>query len=94
MDEKLKINLSIANRTYPMRTPASEEFYIREAARLLTEQMEKYRQELDMSDQLDLLVMVAIECLTANLKLEDEYKSLQEAVSQKIGVLNQLLTVH
>jgi cell division protein ZapA len=92
MAEKLKITLSIANRVYPMRVGIAEEFFVREAAKLLNERMQKFRQDLEVTDPQDLLVMVAIDCIASNLKLNQNYKNLQEAVFQKIGALDELLT--
>ncbi|MCY7350191.1 MAG: cell division protein ZapA [Cytophagaceae bacterium] len=92
MAEKLKITISVAKRPYPMNIAVQEEFFVREAARLLNEQMQQYKQDLKMTDPQDLLAMVAIDCMVTNLKLNENYKNLQHAVSQRVGSLSDLLT--
>lgn len=92
MAEKLKITISVAKRPYPLNAAVEEEFYVREAAKLLNERMQKYKQDLEMTDPQDLLAMVAIDCMVTNLKLNENYKNLQHAVSQRVGSLSNLLT--
>jgi cell division protein ZapA (FtsZ GTPase activity inhibitor) len=75
MDETLAINVTIADRRYPMRIKRSEEEKIRKAVKILNERILQYQQRFMVKDQQDLLAMTALGFVTSNLDLTDKTDS-------------------
>ncbi|WP_234734957.1 cell division protein ZapA [Tellurirhabdus bombi] len=91
MEDVLSIKVRIAGRDYPAKVSAEEESYLREAGRLINERMRLYRERGFREDQ-DILTMVAIDSIVAQLK-GDEYKDqLQTMVTERISRLDKLVT--
>lgn len=92
MAERLKrVTVSVADCTYRLNSVSfQDEVYLREGARLLNEQMQKYQRE-GCSPQ-EALSMAALDGVVAALKSRDNYENLQQAVFQKISTLDELLT--
>lgn len=92
MAERLKrVTVSVADCTYRLNSVSfQDEVYLREGARMLNEQMQKY-QHKGCAPQ-EALAMAALDCVVAALKSKDNYESLQQAVFQKISTLDELLT--
>lgn len=90
---KIKINVSIAGRSYPMTIDASIEEVYREAARNLNQQISEYSKmaNFDMQDRIALSAMrVSIKVLmyerNASLGDEDveELRAIKELISSHI----------
>lgn len=61
MDEELSINVTIADRRYPMRIKRSEEEKIRKAAKIINERILQYQQRYSGKDNQDCLAMSALQ---------------------------------
>lgn len=61
MDDKLAINIMIAERRYPMRIDRGDEERIRRAAKILNERILQYRQAYAGKDNQDFMAMSALE---------------------------------
>ncbi|SFB83402.1 cell division protein ZapA [Flexibacter flexilis DSM 6793] len=82
----ISIKIKIADREYPMKVEASEEEYIRRAAKQLNEAIVEYRERFGISDKLDILAMVAFDALADKIRTDNEltntYKQLNGALAQ------------
>ncbi len=92
MDETLSINVTIADRRYPMRIRRSDEEKIRKAVKLLNERILQYQQRFKVKDQQDLLAMTAIQFVIQNLDLAAQ--SEQSPVMEQIRELNDELSAY
>jgi hypothetical protein len=61
MDEELSINVTIADRRYPMRIKRSEEEKIRKAAKIINERILQYQQRYSGKDNQDCLAMSSLQ---------------------------------
>ena len=61
MDEELSINVTIADRRYPMRIKRNEEEKIRKAAKIINERILQYQQRYSGKDNQDFLAMSALQ---------------------------------
>lgn len=90
MDEELAINITIAERRYPMRVKRSEEEKIRKAAKLISERILQYQQRYTGKDNQDFLAMSALQLAIQVLELSDR-NDVSPAIRQ-IEELNQQLS--
>jgi len=90
MDDKLSININIANRNYPMKIDRGEEEMIRKAAKIINEKILKYRQRYSSTDYQDVMAMTALQFVVQNLNLEKE-KDVSPVV-EKLEIFNDLIT--
>jgi len=91
MGNVLSINIRIAGREYPIKSPAEEEFYLREAARLINERIKAYRERGYREDQ-DILAMIAVDSIVARLKGDEYAKQLQQIVVERVNRLDKLVS--
>lgn len=89
--EELPIRIKIADRTYRLRVEPDSESIVREAAKLIQEQIKQYR-EGGISDTQEALAMVAFDCLMEKLRGEHTTQRLQQMVFDKITQLDQIVT--
>ncbi len=68
-DNKLSINVNIADRYYPLRVERSDEEKIRKAAKQITDKVNQYKSKYTDKDIQDFLAMAALQFVT---KLYDE----------------------
>jgi cell division protein ZapA (FtsZ GTPase activity inhibitor) len=61
MEEKLSINVTIADRRYPMTINRSDEEKIRKAAKIINERVLQYQQKYSGKDDQDCLAMSALQ---------------------------------
>lgn len=92
MDETLAINVTIADRRYPMRIKRSDEEKIRKAVKLLNERILQYQQRFKVKDQQDLLAMTAMQFVMQNLDLSE--KTEQDPIREQIQELNEELAAY
>ena len=89
--EELPIRVKIADRFYKLRVEPESEAVVREAAKLIQEQLKQYREE-GINDTQEALAMVAFDCLVTKLKGERQMQRLQQMVFDKITQLDQVVT--
>ncbi len=92
---KLKINLVIAGRTYPLRVNSTqEEEGMRKAAANINELISRYEQNYAVSDKQDVLAMCALQ-FASKLEISNLHKeSTDTEALDKINELTKLLGEH
>ena len=61
MEENIKIKLNIGDRIYPLTVQRSQEFYFREAAKIIEKTIKNLEQNYSVRDKQDLLAMCCIQ---------------------------------
>jgi cell division protein ZapA len=61
MEDKLSININIADRMYPLRIDRNEEEGIRRAARMINDRIAQYKQKYVSKDLQDCLAMATLQ---------------------------------
>ena len=89
MDEKLVINIIIAERRYPMTIERGNEEKIRRAAKILNEQILQYRQTYAGQDNQDYMAMSALDFVLKMLKLTEQ-QDIDPAIRQIDQINNEL----
>ncbi|TKG94375.1 cell division protein ZapA [Puteibacter caeruleilacunae] len=72
MDEKLSINVKIADRQYPLKINRIEEERIRKAAKIISDKVVQYKQKYKTNDVQDFLAMTALQFVVQNLDLAEQ----------------------
>ena len=68
MDENIKIKLSIGDRLYPLTIQRSQEFYFREASKIIEKTIKNLEENYSVRDKQDLLAMCCIQFAAKNLQ--------------------------
>lgn len=71
MNDKIKVNLQIADNNYPVWIERSEEEMVRKAAKQVNFKLNKYRERFPTVGTDRLLGMIAYDFSLENLKLEE-----------------------
>jgi cell division protein ZapA (FtsZ GTPase activity inhibitor) len=90
MDEEFSINVTIADRRYPMRINRSEEEKIRKAAKIINERILQYQQRYSGKDNQDCLAMSALQFVIQIMDVMDQ--SNVEPTMKQIEDINEQLT--
>lgn len=72
MDEELAINITIAERRYPMKVKRSEEEKIRKAAKVINERILQYQRMYTGRDNQDFLAMSALQFVIQVLEMMEK----------------------
>jgi len=89
--EELSIRVKIADRYYKLFVEAESEAIVREAAKLIQDELKQYR-DMGISDTQDALARIAFDCLITKLRGERQVQRLQQMVFDKITQLDQVVT--
>jgi cell division protein ZapA len=92
MDEELSINITIAERRYPMKVKRSEEEKIRKAAKVINERILQYQRMYTGRDYQDFLAMSALQFAIQVLEMKEK-SDVNPAIKQ-IEEINQQLAVY
>jgi len=68
MDDNIKIKLSIGDRLYPLTIQRSQEFYFREASKIIEKTIKNLEKNYSVRDKQDLLAMCCIQFAAKNLQ--------------------------
>ncbi len=71
-DDLLSINITLADRTYPMRIKRSEEENIRKAAKIINKRILLYQERYEGKDIQDFLAMSSLQFVIQVLELMDK----------------------
>lgn len=97
MDEKLSINVNVAERLYPLKIDRDDEEKIRMAAKLINDKIMLYKQRYSDKDVQDYLAMAALQFVIKLIECEDktdtselmsELKDLDDWLGSFIGKQN------
>ena len=90
--EELSIKIKIADREYPMKVKPEDEEKVRNAGRLLNEEIKNYHEQFGLEDKQDLLAMVAFDSLIKKYDAESNSSESDQTVIQKINDLNRAVS--
>jgi cell division protein ZapA (FtsZ GTPase activity inhibitor) len=90
MNEEFSINVTIADRRYPMRINRSEEEKIRKAAKIINERILQYQQRYSGKDNQDCLAMSALQFVIQIMDVMDQSNTDQSM--KQIEEINKQLT--
>lgn len=77
----ISIKVNIGDRVYPLRIQATEEEYVRKAAKLLNEKMGFFNSNFSVKDKIDGLAMAALEFAVDALNKSNENIQYQHQVN-------------
>jgi cell division protein ZapA (FtsZ GTPase activity inhibitor) len=89
MEDKLSININIADRMYPLRIERSEEEGIRRAAKIINDRIAQYRQKYVSKDIQDCLAMAALQFVIQ--KFDTEKRIDISPLVEELEVMNDYL---
>ncbi len=94
MDNKLSINVKVAERSYPLRVDRKDEERIRRAAKLINDKVLQYKQRYNDKDVQDFLAMAALQYVIKALEIENnqDLSPVIDAVSALDSKLNDVLS--
>ena len=68
MEDNIKIKLSIGDRLYPLTIQRSQEFYFREASKIIEKTIKNLEENYSVRDKQDVLAMCCIQFAAKNLQ--------------------------
>ncbi|GAB3693768.1 hypothetical protein GCM10027592_13940 [Spirosoma flavus] len=89
--EELPIRVQIADRSYNLFVEPEAEAVVRQAAKLIQDDLKKYR-EMGFKETQEALAMIAFDCLVNKLRGEKQMQRLQQMVFDKITQLDEAIT--
>lgn len=89
--EELSVRVKIADRHYTLFVQPDAEATVREAAKLIQEELKRYR-DMGIKDTQDALARIAFDCLVTKLRSERQMQRLQQMVFDKVTQLDQVVT--
>ena len=90
--EALSIKIKIGEREYPMRVEPEDEERIRQAGRLLNEQIRLYRERYGTTDKQDLLAIVAFDAFVEKLEHEKVRAEMEKVMAERVHRMNRLIS--
>ncbi|MDX5339638.1 MAG: cell division protein ZapA [Cyclobacteriaceae bacterium] len=90
--ETLAIRVKIGDREYPMRVKPEDEAKIRHAGKLINEKLRKYKAEFGLDDTMDLLAMVAFDCMVESLETNEVNAEDSEHIQRSLTHIAALLS--
>jgi cell division protein ZapA len=89
MDDKLSINIIIADRSYPLRIARNEEESIRKAAKIINDKVTQYKQKYVSKDLQDCLAMATLQFVIQ--KFDTENRIDNSPLVEELEVMNDFL---
>jgi cell division protein ZapA len=89
MDDKLSININIADRMYPLRIERKEEENIRRAAKIINDKVVQYKQRYPSKDIQDCLSMATLQFVIQ--KFDNEKQTEYSAIVEELEHMNDFL---
>jgi len=84
MDQNIKIKLNIGDRVYPLTIQRSQEFYFREAAKIIDKTIKNLEENYSVRDKQDLLAMTCIQFAAKNLQYKSKLNDSESEVEKVI----------
>lgn len=93
--EKKVMNLTIADRTYPLHVREGQEQIMEKAAKMLNERIQDYATRFKVQDRQDLMAMAALEICSRYFEvLKSEKSSEDESIVSRLMEIDQFLGQH
>lgn len=93
MEERLSISIKFAGREVKLKSPPEEEYFIRQAAAIISERIDFYRAN-GVHDNQEILSRIAIDGIVARLKGDEQVQRMQRMVFDKITQLDQSISLN
>ena len=90
MEDKIKINVSVAGRNYPLKANAVEEEYVRKGVDFIEKRMGIIQEKYEIKDIQDIQALILIELATELSYLKDKQRNESQLIENKIDQLLQL----
>ena len=84
MEDNIKIKLSIGDRLYPLTIQRSQEFYFREASKIIEKTIKNLEENYSVRDKQDLLAMCCIQLAAKNLQNKSKLSDSDTEVEKTI----------
>lgn len=93
MEDKLSININIADRLYPLRIDRKEEENIRKAAKIINDKVVQYKQKYPSKDIQDCLSMATLQFVIQKFDSEKqvEYSPIVEEMERLNDYLAEII---
>ncbi|MFK7001107.1 cell division protein ZapA [Flavobacterium oreochromis] len=91
MSEKLKIDISIAERIYPLTIDPSQKESLLKASEKIDYMLKQFKQNYAVKDKQDLLAMCALQFATQVEQKNEEMNNSDLQVTERLKRLNDLL---
>lgn len=93
MKDKLSINISMADRPYPLTIDRSDEEFIRKAVKFVNDKVLQYRQKYTDKDNQDFLSMIVLQTLVKLYEYEDksDFSPLLDEIENMSNELSEFL---
>lgn len=88
MADKQPIRIKVAELSYGFRTDPDEEVYLRKAGKLVQERIKEFR-GMGYRDMQEILARIAIDCLVARIKGDEQGEQLQRTIFDRLTKLDQ-----
>lgn len=90
--EDLSINITIAERRYPMRIKASEEEKIRKASKIINDRILQYQQRYSGKDNQDFLAMSALQFAIQVIEMMEKNET--DQLVNEVKEINEQLSLY
>ncbi len=91
-EDEIRINVTIAERSYRMVVKKTDEEKVMQAAAMINERIRSHKQAYDYRDYQDLLSMVCLQLATLNVKYESDAAYKDQYLEQKLDEISVLLS--
>lgn len=89
MDDKRRVKVKIAGRSYPLSIPSGQEEILREAEKMINDKIESYRKVYLDKDNQDLLSMATLQFLMKSLQ-DKSTGGIESFVGQLVDIEHRL----
>jgi len=86
------ITVRIADREYRLNINKKKEATVREAARIINENINKYAESFDFKDKQDLLAMVTLQHAVKEQELAEQVDFKEEQLLEKLEAIDRVLS--
>ncbi|MFP4470034.1 MAG: cell division protein ZapA [Bacteroidales bacterium] len=92
--EKFLITVRVADREYRVNIGRQKEALVRQAVKMIDENIKQYAENFEFKDKQDLLAMVVLQNTIKALELEEQLDFQQQKLSGKLDEIDRILTGH
>jgi len=90
LEDKIRIQINIAGRQYPMKVAFENEIYVRKAAKLIEEKINKTENKYAITDMQDIMALILIEIASELIFEKENNIKNSELLKKKIDSLLKL----
>ena len=94
MKEDVSIKVKIADRIFPIKVSAQEEYFVRKAVKNIDQKIKEIRAHYGIKEYKDVLAMIALELATDQAKYEAKKWIEDDGVTEQIEGLDEMLSAY